>query len=64
MSMKKTDYQLIARIFNKNINDKNAKLYTPAHISRAMACQFADVLKQNNPDFKHLEFLRDCGVTK
>lgn len=64
--MTKKDYELIARIFNKNIHDKTSYMtevkYTGNQISKSMALQFADVLKTNNPKFDTKKFLTACGI--
>lgn len=64
--MTKKDYELIAKIFNKNINDTTNYMtevkYTGQQISKAMAMQFADVLKMHNDKFDTKRFLTACGV--
>lgn len=64
--MTKKDYELIAKIFNKNINDTTDYMtqvkYTGNQISKSMAMQFADVLKTNNPKFDTSKFLTACGI--
>lgn len=66
--MKKKHYELIARIFNKNIHDKDPKMaevrYSGNTIAKAMAQQFADVLSKDNPKFDRAKFLEACGVTE
>jgi hypothetical protein len=62
--MTRKDFVLIAKIFNKNMNDKtiaNHK-YSGQEIVKAMACQMADVLKTTNPQFDHKRFLEACGI--
>jgi hypothetical protein len=62
--MTRKDFELIARVFNKNMNDKtidNHKFSGP-ELVRAMACQMAAVLKTTNPLFDHERFLKACGV--
>lgn len=65
--MTKKDFELIARILNKNITDTNPKMtqikYTGNQISTAMAMQFADVLQKANPQFDRTKFLKACGTT-
>lgn len=64
--MTRKDYDLIARIFAKNISDTDPKVmtrkYTAHTVNIAMAKQFADVLKMTNPNFDHKRFLEACGV--
>ncbi len=64
--MTKKDYELIARILHKNIHDTTGYMtevkYTGNQISKAMAMQFADVLKTNNPKFDTKKFLTACGI--
>lgn len=62
--MTKKDYELIARIFNKNIHDthpKNVRLNVKM-VAGAMAQQFADVLAKDNPRFDAEKFLTACGI--
>lgn len=64
--MTKKDYELIARIFHKNITDNDPRvsqqLWTAQQIATATAKQFADVLKSTNPKFDRERFLQACGV--
>lgn len=66
MSMSKKDYELIARIFHKNITDTDPKVtevrYSAVTINKSMAQQFALVLGQHNPAFDRERFLKACGV--
>lgn len=64
--MTKKDYELIAKVFNKNITDKSTiciKNNVPI-VATAMARQFADVLVSTNPLFDKQRFLTACGVTQ
>lgn len=64
--MTKKDYELIARIFHKNITSNHPKetevRFRATTISKAMAQQFADVLATNNPRFDRTKFLKACGI--
>lgn len=63
--MTRKDYELIARIFNKNINDPKLdrlSLLTIAQINQAVARQSADVFEKANPKFDKAKFLTACGV--
>lgn len=66
MSMTKKDYELVARIFHKNITDTNPKVtevrYSAAYVNAATALQFADVLQRHDKRFNRLKFLEQCGA--
>lgn len=64
--MTKKDYELIARIFHKNITTtnerENAPIWKSTTIATAMAKQFAEVLGRENDRFDREKFLQACGI--
>lgn len=62
--MTKKDYELIAKIFSKNIHTDNARelRHNVPVVAKAMSMQFADVLQRENPKFDKVKFLQACGI--
>lgn len=63
--MTKKDYELIAKVFNKNYSQAKVGMFNKWSVSqviKAQALQMADVLKTDNPKFDTTKFTQACGV--
>lgn len=62
--MTKKDYELIARIFAKNMGEKatEGRTLPVKTVVEATARQFADVLSRENTRFDKDKFLKACGI--
>jgi hypothetical protein len=61
--MKKKDFELIAKIFNKNINSTHPLEVAAGapKVAKAMSLQFADVFASKYEDFDKARFLINCN---
>jgi hypothetical protein len=63
--MTKKDYELIARVFNKNYTQAKGGQFdrwTIPQVIKAQTLQMADVLKTENSKFDTAKFTKACGI--
>ena len=62
--MTKKDYKLIADVLNRNLDNGDNDMIDGIQSIDKLVHDFCKMLKEDNPKFDYIKFLRACGITQ